>query len=47
MAVSESKPNQRRAVDAGRRFLFVFVRQLSGPTDADRPAVRIDNSHEH
>jgi hypothetical protein len=36
MAVSESKPNQRHAVDAGRRVLFVFVRQLLGPTDADR-----------
>lgn len=33
MAVSESKPNQRHAVDAGRRVLFVFGRQWSGPTE--------------
>ena len=41
MAVSESKPNQRHAVDAGRRFLFVFGRQWPGPNEAER----WDNAH--
>ena len=40
MAVSESKPNQRHSVDAGRQFLFAFGCHWPGPTDAGRSAMR-------
>ena len=36
MAVSESKPNQRDAVEARRRFLFEFARHWPGAPDTDR-----------